>query len=145
MRSIARLRRHLAGAGVVLGLLCAGCGSDDSPAVWELAPDARVTGESSTLPVLVSRVGCSSGVQGEVQAPDVELSATEVVVTFRISPEINGGTCEGVPGVAFDLVLGEPLGERSLVDGECRRTGSTARGTSFCLDDGVRYPPADPG
>jgi hypothetical protein len=70
---------------------------------------------------VVTRVGCSCGVDGEPDAPAIESS--EVRITFKISPHIDSGTCEGTPGVPYEVELNEPLGDRSLVDG-----GSASRG-----------------
>jgi hypothetical protein len=113
-------------------------GEDSNPATWVVAPNERVTGGTTEFTAIVTRTGCSSGVQGEPRSPDVEYAESEVRVTFRISPRIDSGTCEGTPGVAYEVELDEPLGDRSLVDGECR-PGSTAWATAFCLDEGVRY------
>lgn len=44
----------------------------------------------------------------------------------------------GLQGVPYHVELDEPLGDRSLVDGECH-SGSTAWATAFCQNDGVRY------
>ena len=87
---------------------------------------------------IVTRTGCSSGEQGKPEEPEIEYTQTEVRITFRISPEINDGNCIGTPGVPYEVKLSEPLGNRSLADGECH-PGSTAWATAFCLNEGVRY------
>ncbi len=117
------------------------CGEDSaSTATWVVDPDEQMTSETTGFAAVVSRVGCSSGVQGKPDAPEIEYTETEVRITFRISPRIDNGTCQGTPGVPYDVELGEPLGDRSLVDGECH-PGSTAWATAFCLEEGVRYAP----
>lgn len=129
-------------AAVVVGLgLLAWCSVEDtSSATWVVGPDQQLTGETTRFTAVVSRVGCSSGVQGEPQAPEISYTESEVQITFRISPRIDNGTCRGTAGVPFEVELSEPLGDRSLVDGECR-PGSAAWATAFCLEEGVRYRP----
>lgn len=89
---------------------------------------------------IVSRIGCGSGVVGEPETPEIKYTKSEVLITFRISPRIANGTCEGTIGVPYEVKLSEPVGNRSLVDGECH-PGSTAWATSFCLDEGVKFSP----
>ena len=88
----------------------------------------------------MTRVGCSGGVQGDPQTPKIEFTESEIQITFRIEPRIDDGTCQGTPGVPFQVDLSEPIGGRTIVDGECH-PGSTAWATSFCLEEGVRYGP----
>lgn len=112
--------------------------SNTSAATWVVDPNEQVTSATTNFMVVVTRVGCGSGVDGEPEAPVVEYSESEVRVTFQISPRIDSGTCEGTLGVPYEVALTEPLGDRPIVDGECH-PGSTAWATAFCLDEGVRY------
>jgi hypothetical protein len=67
----------------------------------------------------------------------------EVVVTFTVealSPGVH--TCPGNDQVPYELDLGQPLGERRLVDGSCRPPDGEARDTSLCIDGDVRWAPA---
>lgn len=106
----------------------------------EVAVGRRVS-ESTRIDVLVSRMGCNSGVTGEVLEPEVEESADEVVVRFRVSPgEPAEANCPDNVEEAYTLVLDERLGQRRLVDGECLGQGAGV-GTSKCEDQGVRYAP----
>ena len=100
-----------------------------------------MTSATTGFTVVVTRVGCSSGVDGEPYVPAIEYTESEVRITFRIGPRIDNGTCLGTLGVPYEVELNEPLGDRSLVDGECQ-PGGTAWATVFCLEEGVRYAPA---
>lgn len=135
-------------AGALLGLgigLLTSCGEDastedSSSATWVIGPSEQVSGETTGFTAVVTRLGCGSGVDGEPEVPEIDYSEDEVRITFRISPRIDNGTCEGTLGVSYKVKLDEPLGSRSLVDGECH-PGSTAWTTAFCLEEGVRYSP----
>ncbi|MGG5259828.1 hypothetical protein [Phycicoccus avicenniae] len=126
------------------GILLGGCGvlpSSTAGASWSLAPGQEVTAASTELQVLVTRVGCNSGVTGTAEEPTVDVGADRVVVTFVVTPEEPGSAdCQGNPEVPFTLLLPEPLGARALVDGQCLGDGEAA-GTSFCADGGLRYEP----
>jgi hypothetical protein len=45
--------------------------------------------------------------------------------------------CIGLPGMAYQVHLDEPIGTRNLVDGQCH-DGSVAAGTSHCEEHGLR-------
>jgi hypothetical protein len=135
--------RRLLGTMTALGCLTA-CGfsshADDEPgdpAVWYVVADQNLRPNSTGFMVTVTRTGCSSGVQGEPERPVIDAGVDTITITFRIDPHISSGTCEGTPGVVYRLHLGEPLGERDLVDGGCR-VGDGLASTEFCLRDGVR-------
>lgn len=118
------------------------CGgdSDSSTATWGIDRDEQVSSGTTEFKVTVTCLGCSSGVEGQPQAPKIEYTESEVRIVFRMSPRIDDGNCVGTLGVPYDVELSEPLGDRSLVDGECD-PDSDARATSFCLREGVRYAP----
>ena len=103
-------------------------------------PGDQLTASTTTFSAIVTRTGCSSGEQGQPETPAIEYTETQVRITFRIRPAIDRGTCEGVPGVPYEVTLSEPIGDRSLVDGECQ-PGSEAWATAFCMEEGVRYSP----
>jgi hypothetical protein len=125
----------LALASMALLVHLAGCvtaDGDSATAVWELAPETSVEAASTTVSVLVTRLGCNSGVTGAVNRPDVTITAREIVVRFTVSPgEPEGGAdCQGNNPVEYVLELDEPVGERRLVDGACRTTEASS--TIFC-------------
>ena len=129
---------------VVAGVLLGGCGAlpgGTADASWTLAPGQEVGPTSEQLQVLVTRVGCNSGVTGEVEEPEVEVKSDRVIVTFVVSPgEPGSADCQGNPEVPFLLTLPEPLGNRALADGQCLGNDEVA-GTAFCADGGLRYQP----
>jgi hypothetical protein len=131
---------------VVMALLgsLTGCFSsdDDDPrgdeAVWGIVGLDSVSEHSRGFDVLVSRVGCSSGRQGTPEKPVIDVGESTIVVTFRMAPHVSGAqSCQGTAGVPYHVRLHEPIGQRTLVDGECHR-GSEANATAFCSPDGVR-------
>lgn len=113
--------------------------ADGEAAVWEVDPAEEIDESSTTFTALVSRLGCNGGVTGQVLDPVVESDATQVVVRFAVAPKEPGAAnCQGNDLVPVEVDLGEPLGDRSLVDGECL-PGGEAPGTAFCDPDGVRF------
>lgn len=126
------------------GMLLGGCGvlpGDTADASWKVAPEQEVGPTSKQLEVLVTRVGCNSGVTGEVEEPEVEVKSDRVIVTFVVTPgEPGSADCQGNPEVPFLLTLPEPLGNRALADGQCL-TNDEVAGTAFCADSGLRYEP----
>lgn len=141
-------------AGVVLGL--AGCASEPrgtapegpgagpavgAAAVWVGGPDQELGPSSTVFTALVSRLGCNSGVTGEVLSPDIRVTESDVIVTFSVAPERSGAAdCQGNDQVPYEVSLPEPLGDRALVDGQCL-DGGEAGTTSFCQPDGTRWAP----
>lgn len=119
------------------------CGSDDGAgdtAIWEIEDASPPTSESTAFTASVTRLGCASGETGEVQEPDVAIEAERVVVTFTVEA-LSGGDydCPGNDWVPFQVDIGEPLGDREIVDGAC--LGGEAATTSFCSDGPVRLSP----
>lgn len=138
---IALVATVVVGVGLALWVSARLFGPGTAPAVWRIAPGADVDEESTRIDVLVSRAGCNNGVTGEVLEPDVEESAHEVVVTFRVSPgQPSEASCPGNVQERDTVVLDGPLGERRLVDGDCRGTGDGV-GTARCDDQGIRHAP----
>jgi hypothetical protein len=142
---------------LALGGLLVGCGPQPEPAqdadptdatppagaaaVWTLADRKAVTGSSTRFVALVTRLECNSGVTGEVVPPGVRVTDTEVVVTFAVEPRGAGDAdCQGNDQVAYEVLLDEPLGGRTLVDGQCT-PGAEAATTSFCRQGGTRWEP----
>jgi hypothetical protein len=119
-----------------------GCGlwpGGSAAATWAVAPNQEISAATSNFTVLVSRLGCNSGVTGEAQQPEVQLDDGEVIITFTVRPdEPSSATCPSNDQVPYDVELGEPLGDRALVDGQCL-SGAEAVGTADCPTDGVRY------
>ena len=147
--------RLMVAVGVCAAVLAtAGCGgneaSADAPASWSLhhpgtpvAEDSAVGPSTREFTAFVTRTGCSGGFTGEVLAPKIQNSATEVVVTFRVPAiELGDYSCPGNPAVPYKVVLTEPLGGRKLVDGRC--TDAKVADYAYCRTPhgpGVRYSP----
>jgi hypothetical protein len=112
-------------------------------AVWQMNPFEPPPRDGSTFRASVTRVGCNGGVTGRVLPPSIEKTAEVVTVTFSVE-KIGAGahTCPGGPPVPYDVDIGEPIGNRSLVDGAC--VNGSAASMSLCIeDDGVRLPADD--
>ena len=92
-------------------------------AVWVTDHSQRPGPEDSTFTALVSRLGCNSGVTGEVLRPGVRFSETRVVVTFTVTADRDGGDCPSNDQVPFEVQLGQPLGERTLLTERAPRAG----------------------
>ena len=109
---------------------------------WHLAPQQSLQDSSTTFVALVSRVACNNGVTGEVLAPDVRMTGTEVIVTFTVAAKPNEpAPCQGNDEVPYQVDLGEPLGGRALVDGVCRIGDRILAKAVFCASGATRFTP----
>lgn len=112
--------------------------SDRATAVWELAPQQQLDATSTEIAVLVTRLGCNSGVTGTVNEPTVELTETEAVITFTVSPgPPEAANCQGNDQVPYVLTVPRGLDDLTLIDGACAST--EARTTVYCETD-IRHP-----
>jgi hypothetical protein len=113
---------------------------DGDIAVWGIG-EGLPTRSTEAFTASVYRLECSGGETGEVLPPDVSVEETKIVVTFSVKPLPEGVayTCQGNPSVPYLVELGEPVGERELVDGAC--LSGEAVTTSFCLEGPVRWSP----
>jgi hypothetical protein len=110
-------------------------------AVWVLKPDQSLHRSSTTFTALVSRLGCNNGVTGQVLAPEIHASDSEVVVTFSVAAKQPGpATCPGNDQVSYEVDLGERLQGRALIDGQCL-PGEDAATTAWCSPDATRFRP----
>ncbi len=131
-------------ATLLLALLwigaCGSGGADGDTAVWEIDASSTPTAESTAFTASVTRLGCASGVTGEVQEPEVTIEEDRVVVTFTVE-SLSGGAyyCPGNDWVPYEVEVGEPIGNRELVDGACFT--EEAERTSFCADGPERWTP----
>jgi hypothetical protein len=111
------------------------------PAIWYLAKSQTLSQSSTAFTALVSPYNCNNGEAGDVLPPDVRMDEHEVIVTFQVATLKRGNAfCQGNAARKYRVKLAEPLGERALVDGECREHDG-ASSTSFCLPTDVRYEP----
>ena len=96
------------------------------PATWALDPAFPLPGPTaSKLHVLVWERACSSGrpTSGRMSAPVIDDSATSVSITIGVRPMTDNAlhACPIPRGTPALIHLGEPLGDRTLLDG---RTGA---------------------
>jgi hypothetical protein len=123
-------------------------------AVWLTGAGLRAAGitggeggviatSSTSFTANVIRLECSGGITGEVLAPKIVLSESEIVVSFSVAPLPQGEgeyTCPGNPPVPYVVELGEPIGARQLIDAACR-PGGVAERTTWCADGDARWSP----
>ena len=123
-------------------VLSSGCSlfNDEAVATWDLTKDQTPGSDTTAFTVDVTRLGCNSGETGTVNDPDIEMTDTQVVITFTVSPgDPSSADCQGNNAVSYDVELPDALGERELVDGGCASTEATS--TAPCQPSGVRYTP----
>ena len=109
-------------------------------ATWTIDTAEPPSSDAASIPVLVTRTGCSGGVTGDVLDPRIVIEHDRIVITFTVEA-LNPSatfTCPGNAAVRVVVDLGEPLGNRSLVDGACV-DGSPAQQASTCETGPVRY------
>jgi hypothetical protein len=90
------------------------------PASWSLDPAFRTpTPESIELHILVWERSCSSGrpTTGRMSAPFIETTAATVTMTMGVRPLDGVQSCPMPPGTPAIVLLPEPLGKRTLLDG----------------------------
>lgn len=126
-------------AGMLLAILVTACSGGGSTPVPSLDPSSSPTavGEAgparwwvdpTRLPldpattvisaILVERE-CASGQspEGRVLPPGIVYGEDEIVVTFEVVRREGDQDCQGNPEFPIEIVLREPLGDRTLVDG----------------------------
>lgn len=110
-------------------------------AVWTVSP-GMVTSDSTEVVAEVRRLGCAGGMTGRVLEPKVVVRGDEIVITFEVATPIGrlntGIVCASNDVKTFVVNLGEPVGDRRLVDGACERRSPVR--DPWCADDGVRWP-----
>lgn len=74
--------------------------------------------ETRTFDALVTEMMCASGrsSEGRIVGPVIVPSAETVLVMFAVR-SLGGGTCPSNPSTRVTVDLGEPLGDRQLLDG----------------------------
>lgn len=108
-------------------------------ATWTIDEGEAVTAETTSFAVMVSRLGCSGGVTGDVRDPVIVDEPDQVVITFSVVPldPTFDYTCPTNDANSVVVQLDEPLGHRRLVDGACLRD-ARAMPPALCDTDGVR-------
>jgi len=89
-------------------------------AEWHFDPGAPVPGpETRIFDVLVTEMSCASGrpADGRIVGPAIVASDDLVLVMFAVRPLPGGQNCPSNPSTRVTIDLGEPLGDRALLDG----------------------------
>lgn len=88
-------------------------------AMFRVAPHETLTPDTIEVDVLVTEMACNSGqdARGRILPPTITLSAESVTVVMTVRPRGGAQNCPMNPETPFLLVLPEPLGDRSLLDG----------------------------
>ncbi|MEJ5868498.1 hypothetical protein WDV85_12205 [Pseudokineococcus sp. 5B2Z-1] len=108
-------------------------------ATWVVAPGQALEGNAASFTALVTRLGCNSGVTGEVDPPRIEETDDVVTITFTVTPgPPEAADCPSNDAVPYEVELGSPLRGRLLVDGACETTEAST--TTGCDPDGTRSP-----
>jgi len=88
------------------------------PAVWFLPSGAAPDPSATSVEVLVAEQGCTSGegAAGNTADPVVEETATEVRIAVSTFIRKGSQNCPSHPLAPVVVQLGQPLGDRTLVD-----------------------------
>lgn len=87
---------------------------------WELDPQQpKPTAEDTVVHVLATERACASAqpMGDRLNDPVVLQGETTVSITFSVQPLTGDQNCPSNPPTAVEIDLGEPLGDRQLVDG----------------------------
>lgn len=118
-RTVMNLRRPLVSL-LATGTLAmtGGCAAQGEPALWWPAAGRAIGPDTQVLEVMVLERECASGQRatGRIKEPKVERDERQVIVTFTVEP-VGEATCPSNPPTPHRLDLGEPLGQRQLLDG----------------------------
>jgi hypothetical protein len=90
------------------------------PASWALDPAYPApTADSTELHILVWELACSGGspATGRMAPPIVSYADESLTVTIGVTGVGGIATCPGPPGTPAKVVLPQPLGDRTLLDG----------------------------
>jgi len=89
-------------------------------ATWALDPAFPSPGpESTSMHILVWETLCASGrpTTGRMSAPAISFGSTTVTIKIGVRPLGGVQACPGPTGTPAILILPEPLGARTLLDG----------------------------
>lgn len=74
--------------------------------------------QDQTLEILVHEQDCASGQSAEgLIASDVQYEGEAIVVRVNVRPRTEDRSCPGNPDTPYEIELREPLGDRSVLDG----------------------------
>lgn len=138
-------RRWTKSCLMVATLALTGCAThtpDEINAQWDLADPQAVVAESQELDLLVTRIGCGSGVTGDITVTKVMTSEDEVSIGLTVEP-LKGDThtCQSNEVVPYTIDLDEPLGQRTLIDASCASSKDSASEVASCQQDAIKWTP----
>ncbi|GAA1163049.1 hypothetical protein [Nesterenkonia sandarakina] len=154
------MRTHTARAGLfALALFLVGCGEGEAPdssepsgtlaeeepsyeghATGELSDPGSASPDDEVIEIGIQRLGCASGETGEIVDVEVDTGEDQIVIEAAVEPLEGPADCPGNEVVPTDIDLGEPIGDRDLVDGVCEH--ERAAETTMC-DTSVRWSGGD--
>jgi hypothetical protein len=107
-------------------------------ASFRVAPEAEPGPGTTEIPVLVTERACNSGqdARGRIVEPQVIVGGDAITVVFAVRPREGEHECPSNPETPHLLVLPEPLGNRTLLDG----SEIPARDATTCAGDGLCPP-----
>lgn len=130
---------------IVATTLLSGCATNMADQIntqWDLADPKAVTSQSISLDLKVTRIGCGSGVTGEITASQVSYSNEDIAIGLVAEPlKGNAQTCQSNETVPYTLTLDEPLGQRKLIDSSCTQSAEQDSATEDCQVTAVRWNP----
>jgi hypothetical protein len=89
-----------------------------TPAVWFLPSGSTPDPAATSVEVLVYEQGCTSGqgAAGNTAPPEVEVTSTQVRIAVSTYIRKGNQACPNHPTAPLVVGLGQPLGDRTLVD-----------------------------
>jgi len=117
----ARSRRRFRVAALLVVLLVIAGGhaalSRTQEADWYLPANYQADPAGTSLMILVVEQGCSSGQAPSITEPQVQLGESTVTIAVRTRSRLAlTQSCQEIPPTPVEVELGEPLGDRNLVD-----------------------------
>lgn len=107
-------------------------------ASFRVAPDVELVPGLAEIPVLVTERACNSGqdARGRIVGPQVVAADDAITVVFAVRPRGGDQECPSNPETPHLLVLPEPIGNRTLLDG----SEIPPRDATKCAGDGLCPP-----
>ena len=107
-------------------------------ASFRVAPDVELAPGLTEIPVLVTERACNSGqdARGRIAEPQVIVGDDAITVVFAVRPREGDRECPSNPETPHLLILPDPLGNRTLLDGSV----IPPRDATKCAADGLCPP-----
>jgi hypothetical protein len=102
---------------------------------WHIAPADSPSDDATNFTASVMSVQCGGG---PFITTEVSAEADRIIITLAQEPYPGPQTCVGRPPESYTVEIGEPIGDRTLIDGMCIQNPGVGGG--LCDPDGVRWP-----